>query len=168
VRTHRVDLTSFKFRDPRNGVRKWAWEMDDMLKERAELQRELREEMSVKEYEHIIEIRWEQPWSRGEEGGIRAYAIVAALHKAAREICEEEPCEIYYPNLFKHLERVGGDQNLWLSLREWLEKTRLAPILGEFIEGGIRLSSLGAELCRWVYEVEEKLLSQAQGTTPSP
>jgi hypothetical protein len=47
-----------KFRDPRNGVRKWAWEMDDMLKERAELQRELREEMSVKEYEHIIEIRW--------------------------------------------------------------------------------------------------------------
>jgi hypothetical protein len=98
----------------------------------------------------------------------RAYDIVAALHKAAREICEEEPCEIYYPNLFKHLERVGGDQNLWLSLREWLGKTRLAPILGEFIEGGIRLSGLGAELCRWVYEVEEKLLSQAQGTTLPP
>jgi len=186
VRTHRVDLTLFRFRDPRNGARKWAWEIDEVLKGAAELQRELREEMYVREYGHLVEIMWEQPWSRGEEGSICAYAIVAALHEAAREHCREgEPCEIYYQGLFEHLVKgrdfysriCGGSipslrkeqqKDLWLSLREWLEKTRLVPILGEFIESGIRLSGLGAELCGWVYEVEEKLLSQARGTTPLP
>jgi hypothetical protein len=42
-------------------------------------------------------------------------------------------------------------------MQGWLKKTRLLPVLGEVEEGIIKLSEVGAELCKWVYEIEEKI-----------
>jgi hypothetical protein len=186
VRVHRLDYISHKLRDPRNGRYKWVWEMDE---ESRKVHDELKRELGIVKYEHLVEIKWEEPWSyewppERPKVEIRGstYAVVAAMHEEAGT-----EREIHYLDLF---ERIGKDERgfyckideklvsslkellkivperaqeralsrtVWNDMQGWLKKTRLLPVLGGVEEGIIKLSEVGAELCKWVYEIEEKI-----------